>query len=124
MALVATKLCAWKGRGNGDLLRSLDVHDVLTLFDGRLELPGEIVAARPPLRAYIEEELAELRAEPYFDYAVDGMTASYGSLAAARAGVVRERLDLIYSVTAVAPKNGDPHGGPGSLGTSWDPREA
>ena len=29
--LMATKLCAWKGRGEGDLLRSLDVHDVLTL---------------------------------------------------------------------------------------------
>lgn len=28
-SLVATKLCAWKGRGRGDLLRSLDIHDVL-----------------------------------------------------------------------------------------------
>jgi len=27
VSLIATKLCAWKGRGNGDLLRSLDVHD-------------------------------------------------------------------------------------------------
>jgi predicted nucleotidyltransferase len=33
--LIATKLCAWKGRGRGDLLASLDVHDVLTLIDGR-----------------------------------------------------------------------------------------
>ncbi|HET8566469.1 MAG TPA: hypothetical protein VFL77_08345 [Solirubrobacterales bacterium] len=43
--LMATKLCAWKGRGRGDLLRSLDVHDVLTLIDGRPELIEEIKAA-------------------------------------------------------------------------------
>lgn len=33
--LAATKFCAWKGRGRGDLLRSLDIHDVLILIDGR-----------------------------------------------------------------------------------------
>ncbi len=93
--LVATKLCAWKGRGRGDLLRSLDVHDVLTLMDGRAELVEEVLAARPPLRAYIKDELAGLRDHPYFDYAVEGMTAGYGSLAAARAGVVHERLDMV-----------------------------
>ena len=38
----ATKLAAWKGRGKGDLLRSLDVHDILILLDGRGELPDEI----------------------------------------------------------------------------------
>jgi hypothetical protein len=93
--LVATKLSAWKGRGGGDLLRSLDVHDVLTLFDGRAELPDEIAAAPPGLRAFIEAELSALRAERYFDYAVEGATASYGALATARAAIVRERLDLI-----------------------------
>jgi hypothetical protein len=93
--LVATKLCAWKGRGGGDLLRSLDVHDVLTLFDGRPELGDEIAAAPTDLRAYIEAELAELRAEPYFTYAVEGATASYGPLGNARAGIVRDRLDRL-----------------------------
>lgn len=32
-----------------------------------------------------------LRAEPYFDCAVDGATAPYGSLGAQRATVVQER---------------------------------
>lgn len=91
-ALVATKLCAWKGRGGGDLLRSLDVHDVLILVDGRPELITEIEAAGPDLRAYIRDELVQLQAEPYFDYAVDGATASYGLLGAERANLVRERL--------------------------------
>jgi len=91
--LVATKLCAWKGRGRGDLLASLDVHDVLTLIDGRPELVEEVRAARPDLRDYIRAELTELRAQPYFGYAVDGATATYGPLGADRASLVRSRID-------------------------------
>jgi hypothetical protein len=93
VSLAATKICAWKGRGQGDLLRSLDVHDVLTLIDGRPELIEEIKSASPTLRTYVEDELTELRAEPYFDYAVDGATATYGTLGEERARLVRTRLD-------------------------------
>jgi predicted nucleotidyltransferase len=78
-ALIATKLCAWKGRGEGDLLRSLDIHDVLTLIDGRPELIEEVASALPDLRKCIRDELSELRTEGYFDYAVESATASYGT---------------------------------------------
>jgi hypothetical protein len=91
--LLATKLCAWKGRGKGDVLASSDVHDVLTLIDGRPELSEEVRSAPPPLRTYIQDELAELRAEPYFDYGVEGATATYGPLGAERARLVRDRVD-------------------------------
>lgn len=95
--LVATKLCAWKGRGKGDLLRSLDVHDVLTLVDGRAELAAEIEAARPGLRAYVREELVQLQAEPYFDYAVESATTGYGPLGSERATFLHDRLDQLVS---------------------------
>lgn len=95
--LVATKLCAWKGRGRGDLLQSLDVHDVLTLLDGRPELVEEIQDASSALRTYIRAELTELRAEPYFDYAVDGATATYGVVGAERAHLVRGRIDELLA---------------------------
>jgi hypothetical protein len=91
-ALLATKLFAWKGRGEGDLLRSLDIHDVLTLIDGRSELAAEIEAASPDLRAYVRDELLKLQAERDFDYAVDGATAGYGPVAIDRADLVRERI--------------------------------
>jgi Nucleotidyl transferase AbiEii toxin, Type IV TA system len=91
--LVATKLCAWKGRGEGDLLRSLDIHDVLTLIDGRPELIEEVASAPPDLRKYIRDELSELRTEGYFDYAVESATASYGPVGAERARLVHGRLD-------------------------------
>ena len=92
-ALVATKLCAWKGRGGGDLLRSLDIHDVLTLIDGRPELIEEVATASPDLRTYIRDELSELRTEDYFDYAVESATASYGPVGVERARLVHARLD-------------------------------
>lgn len=96
-ALVATKLCAWKGRGKGDLLRSLDVHDILTLIDGRPELAAEIEAAPSNLSAYVQDEILQLLKEPYFDYAVDSATAGYGPLGAERASLLRDRLDQLVS---------------------------
>jgi hypothetical protein len=96
-ALIATKLCAWKGRGGGDLLRSLDIHDVLTLIDGRPELIEEAAFAAPDLRTYIRNELGELRAEHYFDYAVQSATASYGPMGVERARLVRTRLDELLA---------------------------
>ena len=95
--LVATKLCAWKGRGRGDLLRSLDVHDVLTLVDGRPGLIDEIQGSSPALRTYIRDELIDLRAESYFDYAVDSATASYGPVGAERALLVRHRIEELLA---------------------------
>ncbi len=96
-ALVATKLCAWKGRGDGDLLPSLDVHDVLTLIDGRSELIEEVASAAPDLRTYIRDELAELQGEFYFDYAVQGAAAFYGPAGAGRARLVRSRIDELLA---------------------------
>jgi len=96
-ALVATKLCAWKGRGDGDLLPSLDIHDVLTLIDGRSELIEEVASAAPDLRTYIRDELAELQGEFYFDYAVQSATAFYGPAGAGRARLVRSRIDELLA---------------------------
>ncbi len=92
-ALVATKLCAWKGRGGGDLLRSLDIHDVLTLIDGRPELIKDVASAALDLRTYIHDELSELRTGDYFAYAVESATASYGPIGVERARLVHTRLD-------------------------------
>lgn len=95
VVLVATKLSAWKDRGQGDLLYSLDIHDVLTLVDGRPELVSEIQAAPPSLRDYVRAGFSQLRAEPYFDYATDSATAAYGPLDAERANLVRSRIDQL-----------------------------
>jgi hypothetical protein len=48
-AIVATKFAAWHGRGGGDALASLDLHDVMALIDGRPELANELADADPRL---------------------------------------------------------------------------
>lgn len=98
VSLVATKLSAWKGRGKGDLLYSLDIHDVMTLIDGRPELASEVQATQPALRGYVRDELSQLQTQPYFDYAVDSATAAYGALGAERAHVLRSRIDQLTTI--------------------------
>jgi predicted nucleotidyltransferase len=96
--LVATKLTAWRGRGNGDILRSLDVQDVLLLVDGRPELADELAAETDDLRAYVALELAELRKDDYFEYAVQDAVHGYGGVASGRALIVLNRLDRIAAI--------------------------
>ena len=67
---VATKLEAYKGRGEGDPLSSHDIEDIFNLVDGRPELLDEVRAAGSDLRACIADELSKLLANALFGYAV------------------------------------------------------
>lgn len=93
--LIATKLAAWGDRGEGDVLRSLDVQDVVVLVDGRPELADELRDASPELAAYVRRELAVLCADPYLDYAIESAMQGYGRVAFERARLVRERIDAV-----------------------------
>jgi len=93
--MIATKLAAWRGRGRGDILASLDVHDVVVLVDGRPEVIDELAAQGDDLRVYVAEELATVRGDPYFDYVVQSAVAGYGEVAGARAEIVLERIAAI-----------------------------
>lgn len=93
--VIATKLAAWRGRGRGDILRSLDVHDIAVLVNGRPELADELAGQGDELRTYVAHELAALIAEPYLEYVVESAVADYGALAPARATNVLDRLAAI-----------------------------
>ena len=93
--VIATKLAAWHGRGHGDILRSLDVHDIIVLINGRPELADELAVQGDALRAYVAHELAGLIDEPYFGYVIQSAVAGYGNVAPARAAIVRDRLAAI-----------------------------
>ncbi len=96
--IFATKLAAWKGRGRGDVLKSLDVHDIVVLIDGRPQLTDELAAQSPKLREYVALELASLRNDPYFDYVIQSTVRGYGQLAADRATIVEGRVAEILEV--------------------------
>lgn len=72
---VATKLEAFRGRGRGDFLGSHDLEDIVTVFDGRAELPVEIAGAPADIRNYIATELRALLENRDFLDALSGFLA-------------------------------------------------
>jgi len=100
-SIIATKLAAWHGRGNNDMLRSLDLHDILVLIDGRPGLQNEIAAEEPPFQTYIGRELAALRKDRYFTYLAESALHGYGSLAAPRAQHLQQQIDTIITASSL-----------------------
>jgi predicted nucleotidyltransferase len=86
-AFVATKLAAFADRGNGDILASHDVEDVLNIVDGRPELSRELENAPPALRDAVREAFSNLLRHPDFLNGLPGLIAG-----ADRAGIVVDRL--------------------------------
>ena len=70
--LLATKLEAFRTRGKGDFYGSRDFGDLVSLIDGREELPDEVSIAPAPLRKYVAGRLGELSRHPTFDSALEG----------------------------------------------------
>lgn len=85
---VATKLEAYRGRGQGDLIGSRDAEDILLLVDGRQALVDEISEAEPEIRTYIAEQMTALLADQNFDHFLEGNIRG----PAGRADIVYDRL--------------------------------
>lgn len=92
---VATKLEAYKGRGNNDPLASRDVEDILNLVDGRDELLDEIMAASSDVQNYIALEISRLLETSYFEYAVQNQAPNDPE----RENVIFERLETLASLS-------------------------
>ena len=88
---VATKLEAYKGRGNNDPMHSRDMEDILSVFDGRAELVAEIGQAEAGIQSYISEELGQLLEHPDFDYVVQSTAQGQGD----REVLIFERLEAV-----------------------------
>ena len=87
--LLATKLEAFSGRGDGDFLGSRDFADIVSLVDGREEIVDEVRAAPPGLRAYLSGELRSLMKETGF---AEGVSAQLPPDAASQ-----ERPELVVA---------------------------
>lgn len=61
---LATKLEAFKGRGNNDFYGSHDYEDIIYLLDNRTTIAEEILAADDTVRAYIKQELTQIKNHP------------------------------------------------------------
>lgn len=67
---LATKLEAFHSRGHEDFAMSHDMEDIITVVDGRPELPDEVANASPDVQTYLESEIAEILEDPAFLEAV------------------------------------------------------
>ncbi|MSQ53520.1 MAG: hypothetical protein EXR28_16765 [Betaproteobacteria bacterium] len=57
---IATKLEAFRDRGNSDYLASHDLEDILSVVDGRVELVAEARGSGEELRSYLSTEIRTL----------------------------------------------------------------
>lgn len=80
-AFMATKFEAFFDRGQGDLLGSHDLEDIVNVLDGRPELVSEVASAEPELRQYLAAQCRSLLAMPGFMNALPGMVFPDESLA-------------------------------------------
>ncbi len=69
---LATKIEAFRGRGNGDYLASHDLEDIITLIDGLKELLGEIVTAPAALRKFLADTFRDYLSTPAFVESISG----------------------------------------------------
>lgn len=90
---VATKIEAFRGRGENDYLTSRDIEDIITIVDGREELAEEISAVGGALEAYISGAITEFLKVRDFEYAVESAVRSDR----ARAEVIFARLEALAS---------------------------
>lgn len=88
---MATKLEAYLGRGQGDILMSHDLEDVLVVVDGRAEIVDEIRNSSREIRGFIARTVAGLLSKPDFDDLLAGNIRGPEG----RVELVRERLIAI-----------------------------
>ena len=93
----ATKIEAFRGRGNGDYLASHDLEDLITLVDGRPELLSELRSSPADVRSYIAGAVGQMLTTDEFIDALPGYllpdAASQG-----RISIVLERLTDISTL--------------------------
>ncbi len=90
---IATKLEAYKGRGNGDPLESRDIEDILNVVDGRAELLDEVRRSDSDLQDYIAAEFTQLLDDDNFAYAVQSQAGDQD-----REALLFERLEQLARV--------------------------
>jgi predicted nucleotidyltransferase len=69
---LASKLVAWKQRGQNDFFASKDLEDIVLVFDGRAELVAELQNAKENVRDFVVSELATLALQSQFLELLDG----------------------------------------------------
>jgi hypothetical protein len=95
---IATKLEAFRDRGDGDYWASRDIEDVITVVDGRPEIVEDAKAAPTDVQAYVAAQLRELLETDAFRDALPGYLPP-DSASQARLPLLLRRLRTVVGVT-------------------------
>ncbi len=87
---MATKLEAFKDRGNNDVYFSHDLEDVITVVDGRDELMDELTSAPTDVRDFVTLTFRGLLKHPDFTNVLPGIVSQ-----SSRTGLVLQRFTSI-----------------------------
>ena len=87
---VATKLEAFKDRGNNDVYLSHDLEDIITVVDGRDELLAELAAAPGEVRHFIATQFQTVLNHTDFSNVLPGIVSQ-----SSRTGLVLQRFSAI-----------------------------
>jgi predicted nucleotidyltransferase len=90
---MATKLEAFKDRGNNDVYLSHDLEDVITVMDGREELINELTSAPPDVRGFVAHTLSGILRHPDFTNVLPGIVSQ-----SSRTGLVLQRFKRISEI--------------------------
>jgi predicted nucleotidyltransferase len=91
---MATKLEAFRDRGNNDVYLSHDLEDIITVVDGREELLTELVGAPAEVRAFVATAMQGILQNSIFSNVLPGIVSQ-----PQRAGLVLQRLQQLASWT-------------------------
>ena len=92
---IGTKIEAFLWRGKNDFIMSHDIEDIITVIDGRKELPEEIRNAPVELRQYIQNYLLSYEENYQFRDAISGYLPSDPD-SQERFPIILKRIQEIY----------------------------
>lgn len=94
---LATKLEAFKNRGNQDFLSSHDLEDIISLIDSRAEIIADVFGASSLLKEYLALEFLALIQNDQFIQALPGHV-NYSDTSANRETIILERMQKIIDL--------------------------
>lgn len=97
---IATKLEAFKTRGNNDFLASHDLEDIISVIDGRIELIDEIQQSGDNLKNYLQRNLYAILQNKMFRLALPGHL-NYGASTDERVDIILKRIHQMTDTESV-----------------------
>jgi predicted nucleotidyltransferase len=94
---IATKLEAFKTRGNNDYLMSHDFEDIIAIIDGRIELNEELKSCDIELKEYLKNNFQSLLQNDNFAAYLPGYL-NYGPATQQRANIVLDRIQQYVDI--------------------------